>query len=76
LEEKSEQIALDFEPLCVSPDMSGITRHFDFGKELVRRGHQVTIFASGFDHRQKSTLKLVPKRGEGLKNTTALGSYG
>jgi len=46
---------------AVSPDMSGITRHFDFGKELVRRGHQVTIFASGFDHQTKKYVKVGPK---------------
>lgn len=36
------------------PDMGGITRHFDFAQELVRRGHEVTIFASSFDLKLKS----------------------
>jgi len=44
-----------------SPDMSGGTRHYDLGKELVRRGHKVTIFASGFDHNTKKYIKLHPK---------------
>ncbi len=26
------------------------TRHYDMGRELVKKGHRVTIFASGFDH--------------------------
>lgn len=26
------------------------TRHYDLGRELVKRGHAVTIFAAGFDH--------------------------
>ncbi|WP_416145271.1 hypothetical protein [Planococcus koreensis] len=29
---------------------SGGTRHFDLAKQLVRKGHSVTIFASSFSH--------------------------
>jgi len=43
---------------AVSPDMAGGTRHYDLGKELVRRGHKVTIFASGFKHSTKKYVKL------------------
>ena len=32
------------------PDLPGGTRHYDFGRELVRRGYQVVIFASSFHH--------------------------
>ena len=46
---------------AISPDMSGGTRHYDLGKELVRRGHKVTIFASGFDHSTKKYIKVHPK---------------
>ena len=46
---------------AISPDMSGGTRHYDLGKELVRRGHKVTIFASGFDHNNKKYIKVHPK---------------
>ena len=46
---------------AISPDMSGGTRHYDLGKELVRRGHKVTIFASGFDHNTKKYIKVHPK---------------
>jgi len=46
---------------AISPDMSGGTRHYDLGKELVRRGHKVTIFASGFDHNTKKYIKVYPK---------------
>ncbi|MGQ9498495.1 MAG: glycosyltransferase family 4 protein [Desulfotomaculales bacterium] len=50
---------------AVTPDLPGGTRHFDLGKELVRRGHKVTIFASGFDHTTKRCVKLRP--GESIR---------
>jgi len=46
---------------AVSPDMSGGTRHYDLGRDLIRRGHKVTIFASGFDHNTKKYIKVHPK---------------
>ena len=50
-----------FNHYAISPDMSGGTRHYDLGKELVRRGHKVAIFASGFDHNTKKYIKVHPK---------------
>ena len=38
--------------------MTGGTRHYDFSKELVKRGHEVTIFASSFHYSQHKELKL------------------
>ena len=35
---------------AISPAKAGGTRHFTLARELVRRGHVVTIFASAFDH--------------------------
>jgi glycosyltransferase involved in cell wall biosynthesis len=32
------------------PDQPTGTRHYDLGRVLVRKGHDVTIFASGFSH--------------------------
>lgn len=46
---------------AITPDMAGGTRHYDLGRELVRRGHKVTIFASGFDHNTKKYIKVHPK---------------
>ena len=43
---------------AVSPDMAGGTRHYDFGRELVKRGYKVTIFASGFNHSTKKYIKV------------------
>lgn len=52
---------------AVGPNSNGITRHFDLAKYLVKKGHNVTIFASSFNHQaleeehlkdsQKNTLK-------------------
>lgn len=36
---------------AILPRMGGITRHYDFAEELVKRGYDVTIFASSFDHK-------------------------
>lgn len=46
---------------AITPDMAGGTRHFDLGKELVRQGCQVVIFASGFDYVSRKYLKVNPK---------------
>ncbi|KKM10725.1 hypothetical protein SY88_11525 [Clostridiales bacterium PH28_bin88] len=46
---------------AVSPDMAGGTRHYDLGRELVKRGYEVTIFASGFDHNTKKYIKITPE---------------
>jgi glycosyltransferase involved in cell wall biosynthesis len=53
---------------AVSPDMAGGTRHYDLGRELVKRGHKVTIFASGFDHSTKKYIKVHPKERFKVEN--------
>jgi len=35
---------------AIPPSQAGITRHYAFARELLRRGHHVTIVASSFDH--------------------------
>jgi len=42
-----------FNHYAIPPKVGGITRHFDFAKQLVQRGYSVTIFASSFDHKQR-----------------------
>lgn len=38
--------------------MAGGTRHYDLSRELVKKGLDVTIFASGFDHSTKRYIKI------------------
>ncbi|MEA3228651.1 MAG: glycosyltransferase family 4 protein [Campylobacterota bacterium] len=42
---------------ALTPDMGGGTRHYDFSKELVKKGHKVTIFASSFHYSRHQELK-------------------
>lgn len=39
-----------FNHYAVGPNSSGGTRHFDLAKQLVEKGHSVTIFASSYNH--------------------------
>ncbi|NKQ41720.1 MAG: glycosyltransferase family 4 protein [Sulfurovum sp.] len=42
---------------ALTPDMSGGTRHYDFAKELTKRGHSVTIVASSFHYSKYEEMK-------------------
>lgn len=42
---------------ALTPEMSGGTRHYDFAKELVKRGHSVTIIASSFHYSKYKEMK-------------------
>jgi glycosyltransferase involved in cell wall biosynthesis len=39
-----------FNHYASGPNSSGGTRHYDLGKQLVKLGHSVTIYASSFNH--------------------------
>jgi len=54
-----------FNHYAITPDLPGGTRHFDFAKELTKRGCNVTIFASSFIHGIYENKKL--KNGENWK---------
>jgi glycosyltransferase involved in cell wall biosynthesis len=45
-----------------APDRPNGTRHFDLARQLVRHGHAVTIFASGFSHVTRREERL--RRGQ------------
>lgn len=42
---------------ALTPNMSGGTRHYDFAKELIKRGHHVTIVASSFHYSKYKEMK-------------------
>jgi glycosyltransferase involved in cell wall biosynthesis len=58
---------------AVTPDMSGGTRHYDFAKELIKRGHSITIIASSFHYSKLEEMKNYKKESyliediEGIK---------
>ncbi len=47
---------------AVTPYMSGGTRHYDFAKELIKRGHKVTIIASSFHYSKLEETREYGKR--------------
>jgi len=53
---------------AVTPDLPGGTRHFDFGRELVKEGHNVTIFASAFHYSQFKYVKIQKKQLYKIEN--------
>jgi glycosyltransferase involved in cell wall biosynthesis len=48
-----------FNHYAVTPDTPGGTRHYDLARELVKRGHQVTIIASSFHHGRHQEIRLA-----------------
>lgn len=63
-----------FNHYAVGPNSNGITRHYDLAKYLVKKGHEVTIFASSFNHQaleeehlKNSSKKYVEKEYDGVK---------
>ncbi|MEZ0537914.1 glycosyltransferase family 4 protein [Caldicellulosiruptoraceae bacterium PP1] len=55
---------------AIPPRIGGITRHFDFAEELAKRGYDVTIFASSFDHktREETLEKGLKYKEEKISN--------
>ncbi len=53
---------------AITPDLPGGTRHFDFAKELTKRGYSVTIFASAFIHGIFEYRKLNKKERWKVEN--------
>ncbi|MDI9617169.1 MAG: glycosyltransferase family 4 protein [Methanothrix sp.] len=49
-----------FNENAYSPDLPGGTRHYDLSRELVRRGHSVSIFATSFHHHMHKEVRLQP----------------
>lgn len=53
---------------AVPPNQAGGTRHYTLAKDLVRRGHNVTLLASSFDHMTQRELHLQPGKGYKLEH--------
>jgi len=43
---------------AVTPDLSGGTRHYDLGQQLIHKGYEVIIFASSFHYARFMDFKL------------------
>ena len=50
-----------FNHYALTPPMGGGTRHYDFAKELVKRGHKVSIVASSFHYASYKEMKVYVK---------------
>jgi len=53
---------------AITPDMPGGTRHYDFGKELIKRGYKLTIFTSSFHYSLHKELKLAKNEKWKIEN--------
>jgi len=42
---------------ALTPQMSGGTRHYDFARELIKRGHKVAIISSSFHYSKYTEMK-------------------
>jgi len=54
---------------ALTPDMGGGTRHFDFAKELIKKGYKVTIIASSYHYSKYQEMKVYPKDQNHLLET-------
>jgi glycosyltransferase involved in cell wall biosynthesis len=49
---------------ALAPTSAGGTRHYNFARQLIRRGHEVVIIASNFNHFSQSYTDSSAKIGE------------
>jgi glycosyltransferase involved in cell wall biosynthesis len=56
MDRKNVWILNHYAGTAISPS----TRHYDLGRELIKRGHSVTIFAAGFHHQKFVEERLSP----------------
>ena len=57
-----------FNHYAITPNLPGGTRHFDFGKELVKEGYNVIIFASAFHCFQFKYVKIEKEQLYKIEN--------
>lgn len=51
-----------FNHYAVGPGVPGGTRHYDIGRELAKRGWQVTVFSAAYPRRQRQPIRSQPVR--------------
>jgi len=56
-----------FNHYALTPEMSGGTRHYDFAKELIKRGYTVTIIASSFHYSKHVEMKKYINNEKNIK---------
>jgi len=54
-----------FNHYAVGPGMPGGTRHYDIGRELAKRGWQVTVFSAAYPRQQRHPIRSQPVRAGG-----------
>jgi len=52
---------------AICPGEVGSSRTFDFARELVKKGHKVTIFAANFNHYANRYISTTRKNYEGVR---------
>lgn len=58
---------------AVPDDVPGGTRHFEFAKELSKRGYSVRIFASSFSHVYRDSARQKVEPGQRIKKEEVAG---
>jgi glycosyltransferase involved in cell wall biosynthesis len=58
---------------AVTPDSPGGTRHYDFARELVKQGHQVSIFASSFGYFARKEARNTKERNSQREEVNGVG---
>mgnify|MGYP001232330633 FL=1 len=54
-----------FNHYATAPNHVGGTRHYDLARQLIKQGHEVTIFASSFNHLLRK--EMISYNGENFK---------
>lgn len=61
-----------FNHYAVGSNSSGFTRHYDFAKQLIKKGIKVTIFAASFNYQTKKEKILYDKSWYKIENVNGV----